>query len=221
MKSAPWLATLAAAAISLSAAACSKESKAKGAVADPNPSEPATPVEVEKPATKPQPILPTEVLDRTPPPTDPVADPPSKGNPKPDRKSPPPPQPPASGGAKSEGQHIDKSNYVVKVGVAGSYSAGKPGSVTIELTPKSGWHVNQDFPTKVEITAPAGVTLAKDKLRKDDATAFGEQLASFRVDFTPGAAGAADFTARFKFVVCNDDNCSPSTESLAWRVAVN
>jgi len=132
---------------------------------------------------------------------------------------------PAGGGAAvpqdaSSGQNIDRDSYQVKVAVAATYTAGAQGTVEVTLSPKSGWHVNQDFPTKLEVTAPDGVVVAKAKLKKEDAAAFDEHHAVFKVAFTPAAAGAKTFAARFRFVVCNDDSCDPNTEQLAWKVAV-
>jgi hypothetical protein len=210
MKSVSWLVTLVAAAISLPA--CSKESKATGAkdglqpvvdTATP-PAGPGTagvvPTPPEQPADTGQP--------RSVPPTpaDPV-----KGTGA--VKAPPPV-------ATGAGPVVDRPTYPVKVMTAASYPAGKPGSVDVTLTPKTGWHVNMDFPTKLEITAPEGVTLASAKLKKEDATSFTERGAAFKVAFTPASAGTKAFAAKFKFVICNDDSCDPSTEQLSWQVAV-
>jgi hypothetical protein len=219
MKSAPWLLTVV---IPLALSACSKESKAT-AKEEEGPA--ATPVEREAKVVAPKdPVTPEkpigevikEVGAENPPPVVPV----SKGI----KKQPPPDpkdaQPPVAQNP-SSGQTVDKPTYIVKVAPGGSYAAGKPGAVTVTLTPKSGWHVNLDFPTKLEVTAPADVTLASAKLKKEDAASFGEQGATFRVTFTPGSAGVKEFKGKFKFVICNDDSCDPSTEELSWKVGVN
>ncbi len=211
MKSAPWLVTLAAAAISVPA--CSKESKATGAkdglqpVVDTGETA-ATPVDRPVTGTAPEQAARRGEGERPAGPT------PMDGKKLPDGVKAPPP---VTAGA---GPVIDKPTYVVKVAVAGSYAAGKPGTVDVTLTPKTGWKVNQDFPTKLEITAPEGVTLASTKLKKEDAASFNEKGAAFRVAFTPASAGTKAFTAKFKFVICNDDSCDPSTEQLSWQVAV-
>ncbi len=114
---------------------------------------------------------------------------------------------------------ISKDRYDVTVetpaGVAGADSV-----VTVTLTPKKGWHVNQDFPTKLTITPPAGVTLAKDKLKKPDATEFNDNTAKFAVKYKAAAAGDKSFNATFKFAVCSAATCDPKTEKLAWNVSV-
>lgn len=114
---------------------------------------------------------------------------------------------------------ISKDRYEVTVdtpaGVAGADSV-----VTVTLSPKKGWHVNQDFPTKLTITPPAGVTLAKDKLKKADAAEFNNNTAKFAVKYKAAAAGAKSFNAVFKFAVCSAATCDPKTEKLAWNVSV-
>ncbi len=114
---------------------------------------------------------------------------------------------------------ISKDRYDVTVntpaGVAGTDSV-----VTVTLTPKKGWHVNQDFPTKLTITPPAGVTLAKDKLKKADAAEFNDNTAKFAVKYKAAAAGDKSFSATFKFAVCSAATCDPKTEKLAWNVSV-
>jgi len=213
MKSVSWLVTLAAAAISLPS--CSKESNATGAkdglqpVVETSPTPVATDRQVEgAPPEQPSRLMGESERPSGPTPVD------SKKGPETIAKAPPPP---VTAGA---GPVIDKPTYQVKVLVAGSYAAGKPGAVDVTLTPKTGWKVNQDFPTKLEITAPEGVTLASAKLKKEDAAAFNEKGAAFRVAFTPATAGTKAFAAKFKFVICNDDSCDPSTEQLSWQVAV-
>jgi hypothetical protein len=227
MKSAPWLLTLV---IPLALSACSKESKATGSKEE--FTAPATPVEPEKVPADKITIDPTvlqkavgevvtDVAAENPPPVAPV----SKGikkQPPPDPKQVEPKDaPPQAPQHASSGQNVDRPTYTVAVSTSGSYGAGKPGAVTVTLTPKSGWKVNLDFPTKLEVTAPADVTLASAKLKKDDAASFGEKGAVFRVLFTPSAAGVKEFKGKFKFVICNDDSCDPSTEDLSWKVGVN
>jgi hypothetical protein len=230
MKSAPWLLTLV---IPLALSACSKESKATAGKDE--LTAPATPVEPETVPTDKITIDPSkldnppgdeikdavQVAAENPPPMVPV----SKGikkQPPPDPKQVEPKEaPPQAPQHASRGQNVDRPTYTVAVATSGSYAAGKPGAVTVTLTPKAGWKVNLDFPTKLEVTAPADVTLASAKLKKDDAASFGEKGATFRVTFTPGSAGVKEFKGKFKFVICNDDSCDPSTEDLSWKVGVN
>lgn len=119
----------------------------------------------------------------------------------------------APGGAKDEQQ------YALQI-EPGEAKVGEPGKVSIRVVPKGEWHMNLEYPTKLEITAPAGSTVAKPKLGKDDAVAFTEEGAEFAVAFTPNKAGDQTFTGEFKFAVCQDEACVPRTEQLEFHVAV-
>jgi hypothetical protein len=97
---------------------------------------------------------------------------------------------------------------------------GQESKVSIRVIPQGEWHMNLQFPTKLEITPPAGVTVAKAKLAKDDAVKLDESSCEFAVALTPSEAGDKTFTGEFKFAVCIDDACVPKTEKLEFQVAV-
>jgi hypothetical protein len=98
--------------------------------------------------------------------------------------------------------------------------AGQAGQVTVKVVPKKPWHMNLDFPTKLEVEAPDGVTLAKATQKKADAVKLDDDNCEFAVEFTPASAGEQTFTGKFKFAVCQDEACAPVTEDLEFKVAV-
>jgi hypothetical protein len=102
----------------------------------------------------------------------------------------------------------------------GEATVGQPGTVSIRVIPNATWHMNLEYPTKLTVTPPAGVEVAKPKLGKDDAVKFDEQNCEFAVAFTPSEAGDKVFTGEFKFAVCQDTACVPKTEKLEFHVAV-
>jgi len=105
----------------------------------------------------------------------------------------------------------------------------KPGAeavATITVTPGQGYHVNTEYPTKLTLTAPAGMTLAKDKFvagghdkAKGDADAFDEQRLAIAVKLTPAASGSYTINGNFKFAVCDRDQCLAKQETIAIAVA--
>jgi hypothetical protein len=97
---------------------------------------------------------------------------------------------------------------------------GEEGQVTIRVVPSADWHMNLEYPTKLQVTAPAGVAVAKPKLGKDDAVKLDEQNCEFAVKYTPSEAGDKTFTGEIKFAVCQDTACVPKTETLEFQVAV-
>lgn len=97
---------------------------------------------------------------------------------------------------------------------------GEEGQVTIRVVPTAEWHMNLEYPTKLQVTAPAGVEVAKAKLGKDDAVKLDERNCEFSVKYTPSEAGDKTFTGEIKFAVCQDTACVPKTETLEFQVAV-
>jgi hypothetical protein len=114
----------------------------------------------------------------------------------------------------------ETDTYVVNGDVPASAATGADGIVTIHLSPKPGWHINQDFPTKLKITAPEGITLASDTQSAKDAQKFNDDAAVFQVKFKAASAGAKKFKADFRFAVCTDSTCDPKKAELAWNLDV-
>jgi hypothetical protein len=102
----------------------------------------------------------------------------------------------------------------------GEAKVGQPGTVSIRVIPNATWHMNLEYPTKLTVTPPAGVEVAKPTMAKTDAVKFDEQNCEFAVAFTPSEAGDKVFTGEFKFAVCQDTACVPKTEKLEFHVAV-
>jgi len=114
----------------------------------------------------------------------------------------------------------ETKTYIVKAEVPEASSSGEKADVKITLLPKTGWHINQDFPTKLKITAPEGIALASDTQRATDAEKFSEDAALFNVSCNPEGAGAKAFTAEFRFAMCTESTCDPKKAALAWTLNV-
>lgn len=99
-------------------------------------------------------------------------------------------------------------NWADHFSVSAKTSSGK---LNIVVAAKDGWFVNTEYPMKLKLTAPDGVTLGKTELKKSDATFSGTEhegkakTASFSVSAT--GSGAVD--GNYKLVVCSENNCSP------------
>ncbi|HEX7840852.1 MAG TPA: hypothetical protein VF469_25415 [Kofleriaceae bacterium] len=105
----------------------------------------------------------------------------------------------------------------------------KPGAevvAKVTVTPGKGYHVNTEYPIKLTLAPADGVTLAKtdfaecghDKA-KGDADALDEQNLAFAVKLTPSAGGSYTINGKFKFAVCDKDQCLPKKETIAITVA--
>jgi hypothetical protein len=105
--------------------------------------------------------------------------------------------------------------------------AGAEAIVTILVTPKTGYHVNTEFPIKLTLDAPpSGVTLARTEWKaggsskdKGDADALDEQHLALSIKMTAAASGTYTLNGSFKFAVCDHDSCLAKKEPIAITVA--
>jgi hypothetical protein len=114
----------------------------------------------------------------------------------------------------------ETDTYIVKADVPADLASGAEAVVTINLLPKTGWKINQEFPTKLKIKAPEGITLSADSQGAAEAESFTEKQALFKVKCSPEGAGAKEFAADFRFAVCTDATCDPKKAELAWTLNV-
>jgi hypothetical protein len=111
-------------------------------------------------------------------------------------------------------------SYTLTLDAPERLASGAEGTVRVTVVPSKGWKMNKEFPTKLEVQAPAGVQVTKAEQRVPDAERFDEGGATFAVKFKASEAGAKSFQAKFKFAVCTDATCDPKKQDLAWVVTV-
>lgn len=104
--------------------------------------------------------------------------------------------------------------------------AGTEMIAKITVTPATGYHVNTEFPTKLTLETPEGITLAKSELKaggmdkgKGDADVFEERSLELGIKLTAVKSGNYTINGTFKFAVCDKDSCRPKKESIAIQVA--
>ena len=110
-------------------------------------------------------------------------------------------------------------------------AAGKAGSQLVSnvaITPTSDFHVNVEFPTKITLEPPDGVTVMKTELTaggvdkaQGDATTFSEKSLVFPIKATAAKPGTYAIKATFKFAVCKVDQCFPKKQAITIPVDAN
>jgi len=131
-----------------------------------------------------------------------------------------PPPTTTSAPAEPAGPRVERESFLLEAKPNGTYAVGQAGSVTIEITPRSGWHVNMDFPTDVELSGGAELGFAKPRLARADAAAFEEQRVRFDAALTPTTAGARTASAVVHFATCNAETCLPQEAHLALPIEI-
>jgi hypothetical protein len=119
------------------------------------------------------------------------------------------------------GTAIAGSNYKVNVSApAAKVSTRSVAKITVE--PTAGYKMNLEYPTKVTLTAPEGVTLEKAKitLKDADAAKIDKASAQFDVAYTADKPGKKTITGEVKFAVCTENDCIPQSERLSFDIDV-
>lgn len=103
---------------------------------------------------------------------------------------------------------------------------GKETTARVIVTPTAKYKINAEFSTKLTLTPPAEVTLAKAELTAGgqgkvagDAEAFEDRKLAFAVKLTPTKSGSYAINGNFKFAVCNKEACLAKREAITIQVA--
>jgi len=115
---------------------------------------------------------------------------------------------------------VTDPTFELRIDPAGSYVSGQLARVDVTLEPKGGYHVNQEYPMSIELSAGDAVAIPKAKLGRTDAAKFGEDRAVFEVPLTPSAQGEHRVEAKVKFAVCTPETCVPDERTLALALRV-
>lgn len=133
----------------------------------------------------------------------------------------PTPAKPTANPDEPAGPRIETGSFLLEVAsVRPKYSVGKTGEVTIELEGRGEWHVNQDYPIRVELQAGPEAGLQQKELVKEDAKEFNEDRVRFVAGLAPAKAGDHEVTCDVSFAMCTDENCVLENRTLAMQVKV-
>jgi hypothetical protein len=99
---------------------------------------------------------------------------------------------------------VEDTDYVLTLSTSGTYTAGKQGTATLKLVPKSPYKIDTTFPIKFILSDPPtekSVTYTKKKLEAADGT-IGDGAAIFAFNFTTATAGRATIGGKLHYRVC-------------------
>jgi hypothetical protein len=99
-------------------------------------------------------------------------------------------------------------------------STAQPSRIALVLEGRGGYHVNLEYPLRVELGGSSGAQLAKVTLGPVDASELSESSARFDTHVRWKAAGPHWLAARVQFAVCTADACVPQEHVLATKLHV-
>ena len=122
-------------------------------------------------------------------------------------------------GSALAGDTVSKPEYEVKF-TGQACATGAEAQLALTVVAKGDHHVNKDYPSKVTVTAPAGVEVTKAKLDKGDAKFEGEDKMVFAVPVKGAKPGTYTVSSTIKFSVCNESVCLLKEETVTADVTV-
>lgn len=121
--------------------------------------------------------------------------------------------------AKPAGPIAKGEGYILEAKAEGPLEPGKDASMHVVLKSQGKFHVNEEYPMKVEPKAPTGVTFKKKVWEKGDAKEFGETVARFEMPFK-AEKGTHQVEVHVWFAVCTPENCMPEERTLSVELPV-
>jgi hypothetical protein len=119
------------------------------------------------------------------------------------------------------GPRIETDSFVLEVAsTEPRYRVGKSGQLAIELEGRGKWHVNQDYPIRVNLSGAPGVGLEQAELVKQDAKVFTEDEVRFETAVEPSQTGDHEVACEVSFAMCTDENCVLEKRTVAMQVKV-
>ena len=122
---------------------------------------------------------------------------------------------PVTGGAPDRGGPDTSYNLAVNPPPAAAVGAQAVARVVVH--PSEGWKMNHDYPTKLKLAPPDGVTVEKQTLEVGDAKLDDHELA-FDVKLTAARAGTYKVGGEIKFAVCTPETCDPKKQEIAFEL---
>jgi hypothetical protein len=114
----------------------------------------------------------------------------------------------------------EADTYLVEITAGGPYRAGSTGSVTVSLTAKTGFHINNQYPYRFQASPPAeGISYPKPVLERTDGK-FEEKTAVFNLPFVASRAGQFLVGGVLKLSVCSPASCIVQKAPLDVTVIV-
>lgn len=114
----------------------------------------------------------------------------------------------------------DVARFVVDVELPPKARAGHEALAKVHVSPRAPWHMNTEFPAKLRLDTPEGVSLAVPEQRTEDAERLDEEGLVFAIPFTAKSHGAKTFHGDLEFAVCEDDACAPTRVPVQFAVEV-
>jgi hypothetical protein len=129
--------------------------------------------------------------------------------------------PTAQEAEKPAGPKIETDSFLLAMApTQPTYTVGRAGELEIALQSRGEWHVNEDYPIRVDLKGGSGIKIGERELVKDDAKEFGAEKVRFVTSVEPTATGDHEVTCDVSFAMCTEENCILEKRTVAMVLEV-
>jgi len=115
---------------------------------------------------------------------------------------------------------IETATYVLELASAADASTAQPTEVWLTLEGRGGFHVNLEYPLRVDLGGSSTLVLERTTLLASDAVEVGDARARWKAQAHWSGAGEQWIAARVQFAMCTEDACVPDERVVAVAVQV-
>jgi hypothetical protein len=115
---------------------------------------------------------------------------------------------------------IETATYVLELTSAADVTIAQRAEVSLTLEGRGGFHVNLEYPLRVELGGSSTLVLERTTLEASDAAEIGDERARWKAQAHWSAAGEQWIAARVQFAMCTEDACVPDERVVAAAVQV-
>jgi hypothetical protein len=124
------------------------------------------------------------------------------------------PEPQAATAAKAQ---FDEATFNLSIAPRTAVAKGQSGEVVVVLTAKPPFHVNQEYPHRLKVTATRGLTTPSTTIQRDPAKVTPPRL-ELVVPVTLAQDGPHGLDGEMSFSLCTDEKCLMEKRQLTVAV---
>lgn len=132
----------------------------------------------------------------------------------------PPPATASTASAPDAPARIETVNAWLEIASDPGANTAQPSQLTLTLEGRGGFHVNLEYPLRVELQGSGAAEFHRVTLGPGDAAELTEARARFSAPVRWHATGRQWLGARVQFAVCSEDACIPQEHALAIELQV-
>lgn len=107
-------------------------------------------------------------------------------------------------------------SFALSVEAPPEVKVGGESAPSIRVVPRGGYKVNMEYPTKLQVKAPSGVSPAEETLPRARAATHTEGEILYKPTFKLETAGEHAFQGTLRFSVCTKQQCEIKSETVKW-----